>query len=66
MIIPDINFGSWEFVKQSGKTRIVYKLSNDPMGRIPKWIIEYANESYLPDMLLNVEKWIRENRVNKD
>ena len=59
LIIPPINFGSWEVVKIRNKSKLIYKVCTDPGGEIPLWIVEQANQRYLPKMLLDLENYAK-------
>ncbi|GEM_PF-448776 len=55
LLIPPVNIGSWEILKQGDTTVLVYRVCTDPGGDVPAWIVERANKRYLPQMLLELE-----------
>ena len=57
LLIPPINFGSWEIIKSGDKSKIIYRVCTDPGGEIPLWIVEQANQRSLPQMLLDLESY---------
>ena len=56
-MLPLINFGSWKVEKLGDKTRVTYRVCTNPGGNVPLWIVKQANQHYLPQMLLDLEKW---------
>ena len=61
-ILPPLNFGSWTVEKKQDKTKLTYRLCTDPGGNVPIWIIELANQKYLPHMVLDLEKFAKKNK----
>ena len=57
LLIPPINFGSWEIITSGDKSKIIYRVCTDPGGEIPLWIVEQANQRSLPQMLLDLESY---------
>lgn len=57
IIIPKINFGSWEVIRGGDKNTVIYRVCTDPSGSVPAWIVEQANRRYLPQMMLDLEKY---------
>ena len=45
--------------EHENKTKLIYKLCTDPGGDIPLWIIELANKKYLPQMLIDLETFAK-------
>ena len=56
LIIPRINFGSWEVIRGEDKNTVIYRVCTDPSGSVPTWIVEQANRRYFPQMMLDLEK----------
>ncbi len=56
-LIPPVNFGSWEIQSIGDRSKIIYRVCTDPGGDIPLWIVEQANQRYLPMMLLDLEAY---------
>ncbi len=61
IIIPSLNFGSWEFLSNGTENTIIYRVCTNPEGNIPNWMVEQANRKYLPQMLHDLEKWAQED-----
>ena len=57
LLIPPVNFGSWEIQSIGDRSKIIYRVCTDPGGDIPLWIVEQANQRYLPMMLLDLEAY---------
>ena len=57
ILLPPVNFGSWEVEKYDDKTKLIYKVCTDPGGKIPKWIVNMANQKVLPQMLIDLEQY---------
>ena len=57
LLIPPVNFGSWEIQSIGDRSKIIYRVCTDPGGNIPLWIVEKANQKYLPMMLLDLEAY---------
>ena len=58
-----MNFGSWEIQSLGNQSKIIYRVCTDPGGDIPLWIVEQANQRYLPLMLLDIETYSKEKIV---
>ena len=58
-LLPPVNFGSWNIKKIQGKSKIIYRVCTDPGGNIPLWIVEQANQFYLPLMLIDLEDYAK-------
>ena len=61
IIIPPVNFGSWEVQEYGNQSKLIYRVYTDPGGDIPNWIIEKANQYYLPLMLIDLENFAKKN-----
>jgi hypothetical protein len=61
ILLPPVNFGSWQVEKYGDKSKIIHRLCTDPGGDVPLWIVELANKKYLPQMLLDLETYASEN-----
>ena len=61
ILLPPVNFGSWQVEKYGNKSKIIHRLCTNPGGDIPLWIVELANKKYLPQMLLDLETYASEN-----
>ena len=61
LLLPPVNFGSWQVEKYGDKSKLIYRLCTDPGGSIPLWIIKMANQRVLPQMLLDLETYASEN-----
>ena len=55
LLTPPVNFGSWQVEKYGEKTKLTYSICTNPGGSVPSWIVELANQRYLPQMLLDLE-----------
>ena len=55
ILLPPVNFGSWQVEKYGDKSKLTYRLCTDPGGGVPLWIVELFNKRYLPQMLLDLE-----------
>ena len=55
LLLPPVNFGSWQVEKYGNKSKLIYRLCTDPGGAVPIWIVKMANQRYLPQMLLDLE-----------
>ena len=65
ILLPPVNFGSWEVEQYGEKTKLIYRVCTDPGGKIPKWIIKMANQQVLPKMLIDLEKYAKEHIESK-
>ena len=59
LLLPPVNFGSWEVEKHGDNTKLIYKVCTDPGGKIPKWIVKMANQKVLPQMLIDLEQYVK-------
>ena len=57
ILLPPVNFGSWQVEKYGNKSKLIYRLCTDPGGTVPIWIVKMANQRYLPQMLLDLEAY---------
>ena len=57
LLLPPVNFGSWEVEQAGNQSKLTYRLCTDPGGNVPLWIVEQANQRYLPQMLLDLESY---------
>ena len=57
LLLPPVNFGSWEVEQAGNHSKLTYRLCTDPGGNVPLWIVEQANQRYLPQMLLDLESY---------
>ena len=57
LLLPPVNFGSWEVEQVENQSKLTYRLCTDPGGNVPLWIVEQANQRYLPQMLLDLESY---------
>ena len=55
ILLPPVNFGSWQVEKYGQESKLTYRLCTDPGGSVPLWIVKLANQKYLPQMLLDLE-----------
>ena len=60
-LTPIVNFGSWHVEKYKNQTKLTYRVCTNPGGKIPNWIIELANQNYLPKMILDLELFAKNN-----
>lgn len=56
IVIPPVNFGSWEVVESEKKNTLIYRVCTDPGGIVPSWIVKNASRNYIPDMLMELEQ----------
>ena len=56
LIIPPVNFGSWEVLKFDGENKLIYRVCTNPGGSVPSWIVSKTSRNYIPDMLLELEE----------
>ena len=63
ILLPPVNFGSWEIQNLEHQSIIIYRVCTDPGGDIPIWIVEQANQRYLPLMLIDLETYANEKIV---
>ena len=57
LLLPPVNFGSWEVEQAGNQSKLTYRVCTDPGGNVPLWIVEQANQRYLPQMLLDLESY---------
>ena len=57
LLLPPVNFGSWEVEQAGNRSKLTYRVCTDPGGDVPLWIVEQANQRYLPQMLLDLESY---------
>ena len=62
LLLPPVNFGSWEVKKIGDQSQLIYRVCTDPGGDIPLWIIEQANQRYLPLMLKDLEDYAKNKK----
>ena len=62
LLLPPVNFGSWEVEQVGTQSKLTYRLCTDPGGNVPLWIVEQANQRYLPQMMLDIESFAREKK----
>ena len=58
IILPPVNFGSWQVEKYGNESKLTYRVCTDPGGNVPLWIVELVNMRYLPQMLLDLETYV--------
>ena len=61
LLLPPVNFGSWEVEQAGNRSKLTYRVCTDPGGDVPLWIVEQANQRYLPQMLLDLESYAMGN-----
>ena len=59
LLLPPVNFGSWEVEQAGNQSKLTYRVCTDPGGDVPLWIVEQANQRYLPKMMLDIERFAR-------
>ena len=59
LMLPPVNFGSWEVQNSANQSKIIYHVCTDPGGNVPLWIVEQANQRYLPLMLIDLENYAK-------
>ena len=62
ILLPPVNFGSWQVEKYGDESKLIYRICTDPGGYVPLWIIKMANQRVLPQMLLDLENYAAKNR----
>tara|TARA_B100000029_G_scaffold269151_1_gene264503 strand:- start:156 stop:767 length:612 start_codon:yes stop_codon:yes gene_type:complete len=62
-VLPPINFGSWTVKSTDSNTILTYRLCTNPGGIIPLWIVDKANQKYLPQLLIDLEKYTINNKL---
>ncbi|SVA41117.1 uncharacterized protein METZ01_LOCUS93971, partial [marine metagenome] len=63
LLLPPVNFGSWEVEKVGNQSKITYRLCTDPGGNVPLWIVEQANQYKLPLLLIDLETYAKEKII---
>ena len=63
LLLPPINFGSWNMEKVGNQSKITYRLCTDPGGNVPLWIVEQANQYNLPLLLIDLETYAKEKII---
>ena len=59
LLLPPVNFGSWEIQSLGNQSKIIYRICTNPGGNVPLWIVEPANQRYLPLMLIDLEAYAK-------
>ena len=57
LLLPPVNFGSWEVAKKGNQSKLTYRLCTDPGGNIPLWVVKQANQYNLPQLLIDLEAY---------
>ena len=57
ILLPPVNFGSWQVEKYGDKSKLIHRVCTNPGGSVPMWIVELANQKYLPLMILDLETY---------
>ena len=65
LLLPPVNFGSWEIQNLGHQSKIIYRVCTDPGGDVPLWIVEQANQRYLPLMLIDLETYSKGKIVHR-
>ena len=63
LLLPPVNFGSWDVKSSGDQSQLIYRICTNPGGNVPLWIIEQANQRYLPLMLVDLETYVKENLI---
>ena len=61
LLLPPVNFGSWEVEETGKQSKITYRLCTDPGGNVPLWIVKQANQYNLPLLLIDLEAYAQKN-----
>ncbi len=56
LVVPAVNFGSWEVKISEEETILIYRACTDPTGSVPSWLVDRVSIWYIPQMLLDLEK----------
>ena len=64
VLLPPVNFGSWQVEKSDDKSKLIYRLCTNPGGYVPRWIVKQANQHYLPQMLIDFESYATKNKID--
>ena len=59
LLLPPVNFGSWEVEKVGNQSKLTYRLCTDPGGDVPLWIVRQANHYNLPQLLIDLEAYVK-------
>jgi len=65
LLLPPVNFGSWDVKSSGDQSQLIYRICTNPGGNVPLWIIEQANQRYLPLMLVDLETYAKEKIIPK-
>ena len=57
LLLPPVNFGSWEVVRIENQSKITYRLCTDLGGNVPLWIVNQANQYNFPQLLIDLEAY---------
>ena len=57
LLLPPVNFGSWNVEKMGNQSKLTYRLCTDPGGNIPLWVVKQANQYNLPLLLIDLEAY---------
>ena len=57
LLLPPVNFGSWEVVRIENQSKITYRLCTDLGGNVPLWIVNQANQYNLHQLLIDLEAY---------
>ena len=57
LLLPPVNFGSWEIEKFGNQSKLTYRLCTDMGGNVPLWIVNQANKYNLPQLLIDLETY---------
>ena len=63
LLLPPVNFGSWDVKSSGDQSQLIYRICTNPGGNVPLWIIEQANQRYLPLMLVDLETYVKEKVI---
>lgn len=58
IVVPRSNTGYWELkpTADGARTSVTYSLHADPAGKIPKWMINFANQQVVPKVFKAVRR----------
>ncbi|MBC8257027.1 MAG: hypothetical protein H8E85_06930 [Candidatus Marinimicrobia bacterium] len=62
-LLPPVNFGSWVVTQEGNKSKLTYRVCTDPGGDVPHWIVNQANQRYLPQMLEDIESFAGKKEI---
>ena len=63
LLLPPVNFGSWEVEMVENQSKLTYRLCTDPGGNVPLWIVKQANQYNLPLLLIDLETYAKEKII---